>query len=418
MGSDFRGDHPTAYLITGLVEQLARAPDVEVYIYPTQPPALKCPLIADLFRRLPTQRIRDISSMGVVERCTLILSDRLDVLLDVCGHTYCSTPSLIRALHGAEGGPWVVSYLADPGSPCDGRTAQLVDCETFHTEGMCSGGPVARLPPGVSYQPAPHALFVGEGILDEVRLQSAAEMGLPDLQLDGSWTVFLCPNRAARHGRTAWGLVSEIVTQHEKGYLLLVDQGCIWSSERLVSEAKAAGLPEGQARIWPSQARDLHFRRLAWLRRMELDGKLRVVVLVNAVGYPCHTQLGDCLALGFCVVAMCAHTDPAFHRRVTRSIFAAAGLLEFVADDEVQYKRIAADFAADGHRRKAYARKLGRFPAAADPVNPFFDIRKSSQHFLALMYTLKGVRGSQLPKVIDVSEEAARLAAAQFAAVV
>ena len=416
MSADFRGAHPSAFLLWGLMCVLACAPKVEVCIYPTQTPDLQCTLIAKLFGLFPPHRIRDISPLSVVERCALILSDELHVLLDVCGHTYGSTPSLIRALHGAEGGPWVVSYLADPGGPCDGRTAQLVDFEAYHKDGMCSQGPVARLPPGISYQPAPHALFLGLGILDGVERLSAAEMGLPDLQLDGSWTVFLCPNRAARHGRMAWGLVEEIVHAHEKGYLLLVDQGCKWSSERLVSKAKAAGLPEGHSRIWPSQAHALHFRRLAWLRRMELDGKLRVVVLVNAIGYPCHTQLGDCLAFGFCVVVMCARTDPAFHRRVVRSIFAGAGLLEFVAEDEVQYKRIAADFAADGPMRRTYEGLLGRCPAA-DPVNPFFNIQKNTQHFLALMYTLKGVAGSQLPKVIDVSEEAARLAAAQCAGV-
>ena len=328
--------HATAALIAGVVERHDRA-RFAVAAYSTGPDD-GSPMRARL--RAAFDRFVDVRELPAAELAARIRSDRIDVLVDLKGHTDDASTTVL-ALRAA---PVQVSWLGYPGT----LGAPYVDyvigdaVVTPLDEAADYSEAIVQLPH--SYQPNDdRGRAIGAA-------PSRAELGLPD---DG--VVFACFNALWKINPEVLDRWAAILRAVPRGVLWLLARDADPAIENLRREAQARGLDPARLVF---AARRANAEYLGLYRRADL--------FLDTWPYGAHTTASDALWVGCPVVTWRGQT---FASRVAASLCVAAGLPQLVCDDAAHYCDVAIALANDAPER---ARLRGYLETAAR-TSPLFD---------------------------------------------
>jgi protein O-GlcNAc transferase len=300
VSSDFR-DHATSRLLVEVLEHHDRE-RFEVYLY-----ALQANDGSPLGKRVAAAcaHFIDVSGLAAEQVAERLLADRIDLLIDLHGHTKGECAGLV-ALRPA---PIVVSYLGYPGTM--GDYVDYIIGDEFVTphgaEGEFSEA-IVRLPG--SYQPNDRNRIVGPPM-------TRAECGLP------SNAIIACSfNQVWKITPQIWAVWMELMRRHPRLELWLLDENP-WVTRNLRDEAGRA---------------DVAAERIVFAARMPQAQHLARIALADIAfdTAPCnsHTTGADALWMGVPFVSMLGDS---FKARVGASLLHAVGLPELVVPGMPEY---------------------------------------------------------------------------------
>ncbi|MBL9031358.1 MAG: tetratricopeptide repeat protein [Phycisphaerae bacterium] len=278
----------------------------------------------------------DVSAMRDDALDGRIRADRIDILVDLAGHTSGSR----LAVFGLRPAPILVSYLGYPnttGLPAVGF--RLVDAitdppgsEAFATEKL------VRLPGCfVCYRPPADAPPVTP-------------------RPEGEPVTFVSFNAASKLSAATLALWGRIVSSVPGGRLLLKAAGLAAESGkgRVLEALAASGLPAERVTLLP---------RVPTMRE-HLGAYSQADIALDPLPYNGTTTTCEALHMGVPVVTLEGDRHAS---RVGSSLLRAAGLPELVATSADAYARIATDLARDTGRRRTLRASL-RDRLAASPL--------------------------------------------------
>jgi len=303
VSADFR-EHATSHLLVEVLERHDRA-RLEVFAYSLAPDdgsALRRRVMA------ACEHFVDVAGMAVPDIAARVLADRIDVLVDLHGHTGNACQGL-AALRPA---PVIVNYLGFPGSM--GAFADYIIGDPFVTPAGAAAEfseAIARLPH--CYQPNDRRREIGAAT-------TRAEHGLPDDAI-----VACSFNQSWKLTPEIWAIWMRLLTRHARLVLWLIEDNR-WVRDNLTRHAAAAGIDARRLVFAPPLPSPRHLARLA-LADLMLD----------TARYNSHTNASDALRMGVPLVTLCGGS---FAARVGASLLHAVGLPELIAHDEPAYERI------------------------------------------------------------------------------
>jgi protein O-GlcNAc transferase len=337
LSADFH-EHATAALAAGVFEAHDRS-RVAIAAYSTGPDD-GSPTRARLVRAF--DRFVDARHWTVGRLAAQIRADRIDVLVDLKGHT-AGAPTAVLALRpapvqaqwlgfpGTMGAPWIEWLIGDAVVAPEAHAADYSET-------------LVRLPG--SYQPNDRQRPVNDP-------PPRAALGLPE----GAF-VFACFNQTYKLNAAvldAWARI-----------LQAVPGSVLWLLARGPSDPAIANLRR------EAQARGVAPERLVFAEpkpNPDYLGQYRHVDLVlDTWPYGAHTTASDALWAGAPVLTWPGET---FASRVAASLLTAVGLPELVARNAADYEAEAIALAADPERRARLRAQLagpGRDSALFDPV--------------------------------------------------
>jgi predicted O-linked N-acetylglucosamine transferase (SPINDLY family) len=334
LSSDLR-DHAIGSLMAGMFALHDRAA-IEVFAYycgVPQEDATKARI------RDSVEHWRDIGSLDDDAAEALMLTDGIDILVDVNGHTRGARTRLLARRPA----PVIVNWLGYPGSMGSPFHHYILAddviippaLERFYSER------VLRLP---CYQPNDRARPTGAA-----EPQTRAAEGLPD-----DATVFCSFNGTQKITPFVFARWMAIL-RGVPGSVLWLLKSCAEVEDRLRAEAAAAGIDPGRIVFAPIAPHRAHLARYA-LADLFLDTH----------PYGAHTTASDSLWMGVPVLTVPGRS---FAARVCASLVTAAGLADFVCATPQDY---VARAIALGQDRAALATARARLLAARD-TSPLFD---------------------------------------------
>ncbi len=346
VSSDLRS-HAVGYLMVQLFEQHDPAA-IEVFAY-------YCGIPSD---DGITQRIKgaiehwiDIRAMSDDEAAARIAADKIDILVDVNGHTRDAR----LGVFARRPAPIQVNWLGFPGTMGSPFHHYIVaddwiippQLEHFYSER------VLRLP---CYQPNDRKRIVAE------QGQTRAEAGLPEDAF-----VFCCFNAAHKLTRFSFDRWLEILRATPESVLWLLDYGTE-TNRRLATYATERGIDGSRLVHAPKLANAHHLARYP-LADLFLD----------TIPYGAHTTASDALWMGVPVLTL---SGRCFASRVCGSLVRAAGAPELVCDSAETF--VARAIALAGVDR-ATLRKYRERLIANRHASTLFDIELLARR-LELLY--------------------------------
>jgi len=357
VSADFH-QHATCILMAELIEQLDRE-QFEVYLYshgPDDGSAMRQRV------RQAADRFVDVQAMGDRQVAEMIQADRVDVLLDLKGHTincrlgiFAYRPAPIQVTYlgfpGTSGASYIDYFIGD-------RWASPLSEASAYTEQL------ALMPdcyqPNDRQRPLPSPT-------------SRAVHGLPED------AVVLCgfnqPFKISPEMMDVW---CDLMRARPQTVLWLLH----WnetSPPHLSEAVRARGIDPARLIFGPKLPVADHISRFA-LADVFLDI------------WPCngHTTVSDALWAGVPVVTMAQHS---FASRVATSLLHAVGLPEGATADEQSYRERALQLIDQPALRRQWRERL----VAARDTAPLFDTRRYAQDFGRLITRMVDRQAQGLP---------------------
>jgi predicted O-linked N-acetylglucosamine transferase (SPINDLY family) len=332
VSSDLR-EHAVGYLMSEMFELHDRE-KVEVFAYYCGIPSNDG---VNARIKMAVEHWLDIRDMSDDEAARRIAADRIDILVDVNGHTR----SARTGVFARRPAPIQVNWLGYPGTMGSPYHQYMVaDAWTVPPEfELYCSEKVLRLP---CYQPNDRKRFVA------AERPSRAEAGLPEEAM-----VFCCFNGSQKITRFTFDRWLEILRQVEGSvlWLLWVDEGV---QQRLGDHAEANGVARERIVFAPKIPNPLHLARYP-LADLFLD----------TAPYGAHTTASDALWMGVPVLTL---SGRCFASRVCGSLVRAAGLPELVTETPGDFVDRAV---ALGRDRAAIAELKARLEAGRDSCDLF-----------------------------------------------
>ncbi|MCI4664889.1 MAG: tetratricopeptide repeat protein [Neomegalonema sp.] len=334
LSGDFH-DHPTMHLMAGVFRE-HDAEKLEFYCYSHGPDR------EGAYRQLLRDRaagFREIRGHSREEAAQVIRDDKLDLLIDLKGHTFAARTD-ICALRPA---PVQATYLGFPGTlGADFIDYAITDSMVTPESHAGDYDEVLAYHP-VCYQPNDDAQSVSN------ETPSRDELGLPEHAV-----VFCSFNQFYKIDPVRFGSWLEILRRVE-GSALWLWGGVEEAEQALRARASESGVAPERLVFGAKAPKPAH---LARLRQADLGLDTRI--------YNGHTTTSDAVAVGTPVLATMGE---AFASRVSGSILSALGAEELIAADEADFIERAVALGSD---RAALAALKDRVRAARS-TSPLFD---------------------------------------------
>ena len=348
LSADLRA-HPVGYLAAGLFESHNRD-RFETYAFSIGPNDN-----SDLRNRIEKSfyKFVDLNNRTDDEISTAIRSAKIDILVDLMGHTYGSRPAVL-ARHPA---PILVNYLGFAGTTGDDLSDYIIVDKTVVDDSNKEyfSEKMAFLP----HCFLPHD-EKGRTISD--KLFTRQDQGLPE-----EGFVFCCFNSAYK--------INPNVFTRWMNILKKVDGAVLWLSglnetakKNLRQEAEERGV--GSNRLVFSKHLALPADHLA--RQCVAD------LFLDTLPYNAHTTASDALWAGVPVLTQIGDT---FAGRVATSLLNAVGLPELITRSPEEYEALAVALALDRENLQNIRKKLGKNRL----TTPLFDTPLYARH-LELVY--------------------------------
>lgn len=333
LSGDFR-EHAIAMLIAELFELHDRA-RFEVFGYSQGPDdhSARRARIARAF-----DRFVDVSGMSSLAAASAIHADRIDILVDLTGHTEFARLDTL-AYRPA---PVQVAYLGFPGT----TGANFIDyavVDRFVTplaEACDFSEQLVHMPE--SYQ-------INDRQRPQPRTQPRRELGLPEDAF-----VFCSLNQNYKLAPDVFAVWMRLL-QAVPGSVLWLLENNAWATANLRRAAQLYGVEPGRLVFAPLVAQEPHLARLG-----------AADLLLDTLPYNAHTNASDALWVGLPVLTC---TGSTFASRVGASLLYAVGLPELVTHTLPDYEALALRLACDSAKLAALRERLRRNRAAA----PLFD---------------------------------------------
>ena len=348
LSADLRA-HPVGYLAAGLFESHNRD-RFETYAFSIGPNDN-----SDLRNRIEKSfyKFVDLNNRTDDEISTAIRSAKIDILVDLMGHTYGSRPAVL-ARHPA---PILVNYLGFAGTTGGDLSDYIIVDKTVVDDSNKEyfSEKMAFLP----HCFLPHD-EKGRTISD--KLFTRQDQGLPE-----EGFVFCCFNSAYK--------INPNVFTRWMNILKKVDGAVLWLSglnetakKNLRQEAEERGV--GSNRLVFSKHLALPADHLA--RQCVAD------LFLDTLPYNAHTTASDALWAGVPVLTQIGDT---FAGRVATSLLNAVGLPELITRSPEEYEALAVALALDRENLQNIRKKLGKNRL----TTPLFDTPLYARH-LELVY--------------------------------
>jgi protein O-GlcNAc transferase len=334
--------HATAFLAAGLFEQHDRA-RFEVVAYSTGPDD-RSPMRARLVKAF--DRFVDVRGRHPVEIADMIRNDRVDILVDLKGHTQDSTP-VVLARRPA---PIQVHYLGYPGTLDGGLVDYLVGDAIVTPEEHASdyAEAIARLPH--SYQVNDTQRPVGEA-------PPRSALGLPQ-----EGVVFASFNQTYKINPDVYDAWMDI--------LRAVPASVLWLLHRSDDDPAIANLRR------EAQTRGIDPSRIVFARHRPNPEYLALYrhadVFLDTWPYNAHTTASDALWAGCPVLTLLGTT---FAGRVAASLLHAVGLPGLVTSSRAAYVARGIALAGD----EAERRRLREHLEGPGRVSALFDTARTAR---------------------------------------
>lgn len=338
LSADFYS-HATMYLLAGVLESHDRTGfDVRLFSYGPQ----RDDECAGRLQAMGLP-IEDISAVSDRDAARRIFAQRIDVLVDLKGHTGSARPG-ITALRPA---PIVVNWLGHPGTLGHPGLADYIIGDPVITPPADAGFYSERLAlMPYCYQPN-----------DRTRplppCPSRAEAGLPD-----SGLVFCSFNQPVKFNPRTFDIWARLLEAVPGSLLWLLEPKSRSMRVNMLREFRARGIGSERIVFAPNVAQPDHIARLR-LADVALDT------------FPCtsHTTGSDALWAGVPLVTLKGKT---FSSRVAASLLATHGFPELITETEADYFGVALDLARDERSRMALRTRLDQ----ARLRSPLFDTQR------------------------------------------
>jgi len=322
LSTDFH-DHATAHLAAGLFERHDQA-RFEVFAYAADEDdgsAMRGRL------RAAFEHWRDVREVSDADAARLIAQDRLDVLVELKGHTRGTRLPIL----GHRPAPAQLHYLGFPGTiGYAGVDAIVADAVVAPPD---SDGEFAervlRLP--VCYQANDDRRVLPPAV-------SRAAAGLPERGL-----VLACFNQAYKLAQPFVQAWLDALREHDDAVLWLTVPHAL-ARRNLAALAQASGIAPQRLIFAPTLPQEAHIARL---RCADLA--------LDVLPYGSHTTGSDALFAG---VPLLTARGTTFAGRVGASLCAVAGLSDLVAESFGDYTATLAKLCADRARLAHYKRDL------------------------------------------------------------
>lgn len=337
LSSDFRF-HPIGYLMEDIFGFHDRS-RYEIIVY-----NIGDPIIDPLQQKIRAAvdgwiDIRDVPDKKVAVG---MLRDRVDILLDINGHTRFQRPRLL-AMKPA---PIIVNWLGYPGTMGRGPHDYLIadnftippEYEQFYAER------VVRLS---CYQPNSQVRDM------PMPTRTRAQLGLPE-----SGVVFCCfngPNKITSKVFARWMRILQAVPD---SVLWLRNSGGD-APVQLRQEAQRLGVEPARIVVLEFQPHDEYY---AVHRYAD--------IFLDTFPYGAHTTASDALRMGVPIVTL---PGVGFPSRVCASLCRAAGIEELVCDTPGRYESMAIELARNPEKLRDIKQKL----IQALPTSALFDTRRT-----------------------------------------
>jgi len=313
VSADFRS-HATSYLLVDVLERHDRE-RFEVFGYALTPPDGS---VVGQRVAAACAHFVDVANLPADQVASRILDDRIDVLVDLNGHTQGECMGLV-ALRPA---PVIASWLGYPGSM--GAFVDYVIGDRWVTPADAAdefSEKIVRLP--YSYQPNDSRREIGAET-------TRAAHGLPDDAI-----VACSFNQSWKFTAPIWAIWMRLMRTQPRLVLWLLDENP-WATANLKRHAEAAGVASDRIVFAPRLPHADHLARLG-LADLALD-----TVPCNS-----HTTGSDALWVGVPLVTL---VGQAFIGRVGASLLDAVGLRELIAQNESEYAALLHDLVAAPYR--------------------------------------------------------------------
>lgn len=310
LSADFY-EHATSYLVAEVLERHDRA-RFEVFGYSFGPDD-NSPMRARV--RAAVGIFRDIRNQPHDQSAHQIVSDEIDILVDLKGYTSEARPQ-ITALRPA---PVQINWLGYPGTLGHTRLADYL-----------IGDPVVT--------PLDHAAYYSESLAlmphcyqpnDRQRALGSRPTRL-DVGLPKDGFVFCCFNQSYKITPAMFDIWCSLLNA-VPGSLLWLLEPAAEPQANLRREAEARGVSAGRILFAPKLPLSEHLGRLQ-LADLALD----------TFPYTSHTTASDALWAGVPLVTIMGAT---FVSRIAASILSATGLPELIANDPASYHRLSLELA-------------------------------------------------------------------------
>ncbi len=367
LSADFR-DHPVGWLIPKLLESHDRL-RFEVFGY-----SIGEPDAGEIGRRLSNafDHVRDLRLLSWSEAADTIRADRIDILIDLQGHTQDSRMEILAARPA----PLQVSYLGYPSTSGTDFIDYLIvdefivppDRQPYFSEKLVH---------------LPHCFMVQDSLaLNELSIPSRAKLGLPEN------AVVLCAFSSY------YKITPEIfdcwlqVLQTVSTSVLWLRDGPTSAMDRLVQRAINAGIDPARIVFAPRVSRSEHLARQA-----------AADLFLDTFPYNQHSTAADALRVGLPVVTIAGET---FASRVAGSLLMELGLSELIAESVEAYVALILGLAQDTQRRQNIHAKI----RSNLQTSALFDgarFTKTFERALLEVYRLR--QAHQAPRSISISAD-------------
>jgi predicted O-linked N-acetylglucosamine transferase (SPINDLY family) len=295
--------------------------DVEIICFATNPVATGDPVAAQ-YRSLSSGWV-DCATMSDAGLDAAIRAHRIDVLLDLSGHTGMGR---LNALH-SKPAPVIMSAIGYPNTT--GHPAvdyRIVDSITDPpgTEALATEALVRIDPCFLSYVPP-------------------SESPTPEMPSADAPPTFGSFNNTSKVGQATATLWAAAMARVPESRLLIKSRGmrCDPTSERLLATLESAGIARERVELLPAtKSIGDHLALYS-----------RIHVALDPTPYNGTTTTCEALWMGVPVVTMTGERHAA---RVSTSLLTAAGLTDWIAPDAETFARIAGDLVMDRPRLAAF----------------------------------------------------------------
>ncbi len=357
-------EHPTAQLTAEMFEVHDRS-SFELFAYSTGPDDG-----SQLRRRIMNafEHFTDARRLSDIEVARAIAADRIDILIDMGGHTSGSRLGIVAH----KPAPVVAHYLGYPGTlgsrAVDYYIADAVIAPTFFDRYFDES--VVRLPG--SYQ-----------VSDSHRVRPKRDKSI--LGIPSTTFVFCAFHGVLKLSKECLAAYLEILRQTPDAVLWLLADEAV--QRNLIAFAQQNDVDPSRLLFAPRTGREEYFQRLA-ASDLFLDS------------WPCgaHTTAGEALWVGCPVLTKLGSS---LAGRVAASLLTSVGLPELIVSDRASFIRTAVDLASNRVRLSNLRAKL-----AANALNaPLFDTRRTTRHLeRAFKVMIERHRRGEAPSSLTVEE--------------
>jgi predicted O-linked N-acetylglucosamine transferase (SPINDLY family) len=323
LSSDFR-EHAVGYLTTEMFALHDRE-KVEVFLYYCGIDAKDDPLQKRI--KGSSEHWRDISPLSDQAAAEQILTDKIEILIDLNGYTNGARSKMLAMCPA----PIIVNWLGYPGSLGSPFHNYIIADEFIIPPGdeAYYSEKVLRIP---CYQPNNRKRPIAE------HRPTREEAGLPP-----DTVIYCCFNGAHKITPFTWARWMKILKAVPNSVLWLLDT-IPSTNTRLKELAAAHGVMPERILFAPKLRNERH------LARYPLAD-----IFLDTVPYGAHTTSSDALWMGVPVITLAGRSFPA---RVCGSLIKSAGLSDLICTTGEQFVQLAVELGLNRERRQHYRDKL------------------------------------------------------------